>query len=446
MNSIRKPGIWFPVLLIAGLLFLIYIRLIPFQFVWSGRIPFERLTWEPLNILDAPINILFILPFAFGLAGTLTRAGWSSRAVWWGTITIGTLLGVVLEFTQLFSPERAPSLADVAADALGMAAGYGLFRAWQIGWANAIDQYVTRRNLLIGLGVYAAIIFGLTAYLYHVTGLSGWNRQYPLLIGNEATGDRQWSGEVDDLYFLDRALSPTEATAALGGSLPARPFAFYPLDGQAPYLDSQGNLPPLMWQGSRGIPTSESGVTVGPDDWLATDGPSGTLAERLEEAGTFTIGLFVATAAPIQKGPARIVSNSLDPLHRNVTLGQDQDSLAIRIRTPMSGEGGAPPQLLVPSVFSAETSPGHIIVTYDQPIVRAYTESQPGTTYALSLAPGIAFFSDITRTYLQDVEMTGNPYRFDIAYWSIFLGLATIVGGGLVLAKVLIRKRRSGIS
>jgi hypothetical protein len=325
-----------------------------------------------------------------------------------------------------------------------LAAGYGLYRAWAMGWANAIDQYVTRRYLLIALAVYTAIIFGLTAYLYHVVGLSDWNGQYPLLIGNEATGDRQWSGKVDDLFFLDRALAPAEAAAALGGSLPADPFAFYPLDGQAPYTDNLGNLPPLTWQGSPSTTSHESGVKVGPEDWLATNDPSAALAERLEEAGAFTISLSVSTAVPIQDGPARIVSNSLDTLHRNVTLGQDQADLAIRIRTPMSGEGGAPPQLLVPSVFANENGPGHIIVTYDRPFVRAYVESQPDTSYALSLAPGIAFFSDITRTYLQQVEMTGNPYRYDIAYWSIMLGLAGLAGGVLALAKAVVGRRRTG--
>jgi hypothetical protein len=44
--------------------------------------------------------------------------------------------------------------------------------------------------------------------------LDGWNHTYPLLVGNESTGDRPWLGELHGVAFHDRMLSPDEVAAA----------------------------------------------------------------------------------------------------------------------------------------------------------------------------------------------------------------------------------------
>ncbi len=57
------------------------------------------------------------------------------------------------------------------------------------------------------------------------------------------------------------------------------------------------------------------------------------------------------TTSVDQRGPARLVTYSADPYDANVTLGQQGDTLVVRLRRPGSSPVGAPP-FLVPGVFS----------------------------------------------------------------------------------------------
>ena len=65
-----------------------------------------------------------------------------------------------------------------------------------------------------------------------------------------------------------------------------------------------------------------------------------------------------------QNGPARIITYSLDTYQRNFTLGQENDSLILRLRTTESDENGVYPHFRADKVFE----PGkkiYITVTYD---------------------------------------------------------------------------------
>ena len=68
------------------------------------------------------------------------------------------------------------------------------------------------------------------------------------------------------------------------------------------------------------------------------------------EASQFTVMATVATNKTVQYGPARIISLSADPGHRNFTLGQEDDNLIFRIRTPFTGNNGTP-DVIVRNIF-----------------------------------------------------------------------------------------------
>jgi hypothetical protein len=61
--------------------------------------------------------------------------------------------------------------------------------------------------------------------------------------------------------------------------------------------------------------------------------------------------LDVTPASAGQRGPARILSLSEDPLRRNLTVAQDRDALVVRLRTTASTPNGTP-EVRVPGVFA----------------------------------------------------------------------------------------------
>ena len=419
MTPKRAPGRWILVVCLLGLAAILYLRLIPFNFIRGDHIPFERVTWHPLTFRDVPLNILLFIPLGFGLTGLLVRRG-RGAGVARRVVLAAALLSAALETVQLFMPDRAPSLADVAANALGALLGYGLYRAWEMGFGDALDRYATRRNILAGLALYAIGVTLLTVYLNRSVRLSNWDTSFPLVVGNEAVGKREWSGWVGSLWL-----------EASGDGSPEY-AAHYKFNGETPFTDVFGNpVPPLDWREGPATPQYGEGVMVGPGEWLATDGPFSGFTEAARRTNAFIIGTTVATADPAQRGPARIVSISADADRRNVTIGQEHDALIVRLRTPAAGQNGQKPEALVPGVF-ADSRPRHITVAYDVPTLRVTVD---GDEYFLSLAPGLAFFPGFTSENRWQTVMNGDAHRYDWAYWGIVVGLAVLVFGGLPVAR-----------
>ena len=166
----------------------------------------------------------------------------------------------------------------------------------------------------------------------------------------------------------------------------------------------------------------------------ATETPFAFFSEVARKGDRFAITVRAATADPAQRGPARIVSISADAERRNVTLGQEKDALIIRLRTPAGGENGQKPELLVPGVF-ADGRSRLITVRYDAPMLWVTVDEEE---YALSLAPGAAFFPGFANENRWPVVMGGNPRRYDYAYAGIVVGLALLLFGGLVVARRLV--------
>jgi VanZ family protein len=420
--SLRKPGLWFGLITLGALALNLWLRLTPFDFVWAGRVPWERLSPAPLTLRDVPLNVLLFVPLGFGLAGLmrnhrLHRFHRLSESICEICVICGLLLflSVMLEAAQLFLPERAPSLADVVANGLGALLGVWLYRAWAMGFGRALRRYATGQNLMLSLGVYSLGVALLTGYLYRSVRLSNWDTSFPLVVGNEAVGRRQWSGQMLPLVFEVRCDGSLTTTAA------------YDFAGEAPFAEllQPDTRPPLDWREGPATPQDGEGVTVGPGEWLVTTGPFADFSDSARACDSFTIRLSVSSADPAQRGPARIVSISADAERRNVTLGQEKDALIIRLRTPAGGENGQKPEVLVPGVFTdGRLRP--IIVSYDAPLLRVWVESDE---YALSLAPGAAFFPGFANENRWPVVMSGDAQQYNRRYWALVATVAVLLFG-----------------
>ena len=463
MTPYRTPGRWIVFVCLLSLAVIFYFRLTPFDFAWEGRAALDRFSWGPLSLRDVPLNVLLFVPLGFGLGGLLarrttpdrrplpershegsaaededgpSRTGWQrargggipSRptnggrpsAVGGHVLVICLALSAALEAAQLLLPDHAPSVADVIANGVGALVGYGLFRAWSMGFGVAVQRYATARNLVIGLGLYVLGVALLTGYLYRSVGLSNWDTSFPLVVGNEAVGRREWRGQVGYVTF-----TAYEAGAPLFS-------AAYAFGGLAPFVDATGgDAPSLDWAAGPTTAQIGEGVSLGPGEWLATAGPFAGFNELARRTGHFSIETAVTSADPAQRGPARILSISADAERRNVTVGQELDALIIRLRTPASGANGQKPELLVPGVFADERQ-RDIQVSYDAPMVRV---SVDGTEYTLSLAPGAAFFPGFMTENRWQIVMDGNPRRYDWAYWGLVFGLGMLVFGGLAVVR-----------
>jgi len=115
----------------------------------------------------------------------------------------------------------------------------------------------------------------------------------------------------------------------------------------------------VQWlQETNGIEFTGNGIVM-------TSVPPLDLYEKLTTGQGLTIELWLETADIGQKGPARIVSYSLNPGSRNFTLGQEKNALIVRLRTTETDMNGVRPHLVVENVFNKRNDLLHIVVTYD---------------------------------------------------------------------------------
>ena len=121
----------------------------------------------------------------------------------------------------------------------------------------------------------------------------------------------------------------------------------------------------LQWENTDATETpGSSGVRLDGAGWLQSTQPAAALTGSLQRANRFTLDLVITVTDTVQQGPARILSLSRDPWHRNLTLGQDGSSLVVRLRTPFSGENGTHPALVIDNCFAADREQ-KIRVAYD---------------------------------------------------------------------------------
>ncbi len=102
--------------------------------------------------------------------------------------------------------------------------------------------------------------------------------------------------------------------------------------------------------------------------------PTARLRDAIVRQNGFAVEVWAATSRRDQIGPARIASYSRDPYSRNFTLGQQHDTLVVRLRTTRTDLNGLPP-LLIDRVFGSGR-PAHIVLTFEGGTARVFVDGQ----------------------------------------------------------------------
>ena len=85
--------------------------------------------------------------------------------------------------------------------------------------------------------------------------------------------------------------------------------------------------------------------------------------------------MWITPANVKQKGPARIVSFSRDPVRRNFTVGQEHADIDFRLRTPLTGPNGTIVNLRTRDGFLTHEQ-FHLVATYRDGVEKLYVDGR----------------------------------------------------------------------
>ncbi len=285
---------------------------------------------------DFVVNLLLYAP----LGAALSRRRWPWAA------GVALLLSLLIESTQMGSCGRTASLWDVAANTGGALAAALLARRWPtIARLAATGVTVGRRGVALAALALVALV-GVGNLPARSAALAGWDADYPLQLGNEATGDRPWRGTIADLAL------------------------------------SAGSGAVTTWNVAPGTVT----LAGGPAQALST-GAARDFARAAQGANAFAVTARVTPASLEQWGPARLVSFSSDPYHRNFDLGQEGEQLVFRLRTPVSGDNGEDHRVESAALLR-EGRPVTVTATYDGAVARLRVDGRLVGRSSLAAAAG----------------------------------------------------------
>jgi glycopeptide antibiotics resistance protein len=372
---------------------------------------------------------LLFLPIGFALTALCYPGNWGRITIFFGNLMSGLGLSLIVEVLQVFVSARDPSLADILANGFGVYLGLLCFSLWGEKVLSYILVLATKDKIYFLLKIFIIVLIGyitLITFIFNfmqpAADLSNWDHTFPLILGNERTGDRPWRGHLSEISFNDRAISEAEVADifAKNDVLENSFLISYQLTGETSYKSQTINELDLFWQGVPPEVRNEKSISLGPDHWLEIAELGVLLNQKLAEASEFTLSTTIMTADIQQDGPARLLSISKDPFQRNFTLGQEKNDLILRLRTPLTGSNGSFPELAVADVF-ADTAPHHLIITYKPAVVRFYLD-QIEDSYHFELGPQVMFF----RYFLPVDEWRirlNTPYAagYAVAYYSLVL-------------------------
>jgi VanZ like family len=316
--------------------------------ILGTAIPIELRMPVPWSMSFDPWD--FLINFALYLPLGLC---WWRRPIVVGVI-LGTLLSASIEVLQLRYFGRQGALCDVVANALGVACGV-LSARWSSYVRNADPTWIRVGGLTGATAVIGALVL-LVAWVWPVRSskIANWDGRFDLQLGNESTSDRPWRGTITTLILVPEPLSSPEIRAMSSLANADRRVV---LAGRPAYV-----LPlPIAFDG-------------GMAKKLPAEAARSFLRLAMER-DAFTIIATIIPANVTQRGPARIVSFSRDQFNRNFDLGQEEDRIVFRVRTPVSGPNGMDPHVETPSVLKTD-KPTTVVATFDGAVARVHIDGQ----------------------------------------------------------------------
>ena len=383
----------FTVLLTSLFLLFLY-TLFPFDFYLpkaghvSNGIRLPGLSWHDITTFDTALNWaniaeIFSNVFLFSLLSSslfclLMKKSKSSHITLYALALF--LFPFFLELLQLFIPLRKVNISDIAFSEIGIIYGF-----------LAVNCRFLKKNSplfifeLIKAGLIHYKFFFLIFLFFYVfitpllfikfrvfNELAMWNTNYTLLIGNEKDNSRPWSGMVRELSISNQSFSLDQVDRWLknlrvNSELWLGVYRFNPQSST--YGEQKGTLPELKEKLTDNTLYSS----------YESAEPVSQLIENIRKTNQFTIGISLTSLSKYQTGPARIASISNGKYHRNITLGQSNTDLVIRLRTPISGFNGARPEYVIPGVF-ADSLTHNIVASYSSPHLKIYVDNPENLT------------------------------------------------------------------
>lgn len=390
-----------------NIVMIIFATLSPFKFNFWNQI--NQFSWIPsLSVTTAGDfirNIILFIPFSFTFNSLLFNKISSKGKTFWIITLSNFLFSLSIEILQLYLPQRTPTLIDLIANTLGGYIGYILFEMIGLYMLRLVSYFsilirnvlAKRRNVWILIIGYTSFALSIIIYLNFLASLSNWDSQFPLVIGNELTGDRPWNGYMEELHIFNEEMSAEEiedfikaknmsstATDALLVSLDFRKSMDYQY--AIPHLSQ------LKWstKDQSQDDKNSQGVFLDANHWLRTKAAAKPLIEAIKESSQLSIITSFSTSDLKQKGPARIISISENPRSRNITLSQEGSSLIVRIRTPFTRENGDRPSIVFPDVF-IDTNKHYFAYTYSDKTAKLFVDKF-NSSYTVIFNPASKLF------------------------------------------------------
>jgi VanZ family protein len=317
---------------------------------------------EPADVL---FNVLGYIPLGVALAGRGFRR----------TIIAATAVSVIAEIAQIVAPSRFPSPIDVICNVAGAVIGLLAARRW---W-NHGTRLVIDKRIAIATAVAAVALVAVQALPGKPATLENWDPTFQLAVGDELTRDRAWDGKIRDL-------------AIFAGALDRRTMS--ELAQRQPIKD----MPPALVFG----PAGDLDVETIRGQPLIRGEQLRRFHNAIVERSAFTLVFRMRPATTDQTGPARIVTYSHDPMRRNFTLGQEEQALVFRVRTPASGANGTAPELYTSPVLISKREL-FVAASYDGHISRVFIDGQ--LVGRVNVSASAKMFPDLADIYMPAAAM-----------------------------------------
>ncbi|MEA5554371.1 VanZ family protein [Anabaena cylindrica UHCC 0172] len=392
---------------------------------------------------DQVNNVLLFMPLGFFCANLLQKLKIQPALKVTIVFLLSAGLSSTVEVLQIFISSRTPTPADIFNNTFGGCLGFAVFYLWnyqslskrflqiQAGSLRQLNQRIT--GLIVA---YVFFIFLISFIWQSTTNLSNWSLNYPLILGNERTGDRPWQGYISEVYITDRAISNYEVEKGLNDanyfqSISDSFLASYQLNDKCCSQEKSGNSPELLWKGKPTNIREGKGVFLSSSQWLQTAKPVKNLNQNISKKSEFTLITTLATDNIQQTGPGRIISISNNSLRRNFTLSQQNNALDLRLRTPITGENGTDLQLMIPNVFTDKEF-HQLLITYSRGTIQVYLDNIQ-RSYSFNLLELIPFHQKVFY-----YALTFIPLGAVLALLSLFAKNRVILSQILVPSGILL--------
>jgi VanZ family protein len=400
---LRRPDVVFPrgafsaarLVFLAACVALLVATLAPFTFAWNEALTGARWREAAAFPQGTPLIDLAVHVSAFAalaILGCTAHGDTGSGRPLSAIICGGCALCLALEAVQFFNPLRHARIIDLVTHASGLSAGFWFSLRTRRGAALTahLARWTDRQRVWIPLVLLLAVSGAWVSFSYtalrRATTL-GWDPSFPLLIGNEKDSSRPWSGTLGYIRLHESALSAADVSHAHArresrgdpASAFSSPRLSYDFRGSRSAaglaLESIAAASPEGPHSAGEAGVSDSGIALVGSAPLSPPSPPVGFVKNVAEKAAFSIEAWFKPADLAQGGPARIVSISDSPRHRNLMLGQDGSALVFRVRNGVNGLNGSAHALEIPDGVSLEWQ--HVVAVYDQGVSRFYKNGQP---------------------------------------------------------------------